>query len=101
MPKQEGELEILEAYGWAAQALAVATAAEEVGVEVEVWAAARVKPAARARVVSCMVYSRKKPLQLAWNERIEYERNNICSKKRTFAVSMRGRKPGELNGDKL
>ena len=54
-------MEILEAYGWAAQALAVATAAEEVGVEVEVvvWAAARVKPAARARVVSCMVYSRK------------------------------------------
>ena len=58
-------MEILEAYGWAAQALEVATRAEEVevgvevGVEVEAWAATRVKPAARARVVSCMVYSRK------------------------------------------
>lgn len=60
----------IEAYGWAAQALEVATGAEKVEVEVEeeaeeeveeveVWAAARVKPAARARVVSCMVYSRK------------------------------------------
>lgn len=56
---ERGELEILEAYGWAAQALEVATGAEEVEVEVEVWAAASVKPAARARVVSCMVYSRK------------------------------------------
>ena len=52
-------MEILEAYGWAAQALEVATGAEETRVEVEIWAAARVRPAARARVVSCMVYSRK------------------------------------------
>jgi hypothetical protein len=67
-------LEILETYGWAAQALELATGAEEAEAEVEaeveaeaevevevmeVWAAASVKPAARARVVSCMVYSRK------------------------------------------
>jgi hypothetical protein len=53
----------IETYGWAAQALEVATAVKEVEeveeVKVVVWAAARVKPAARARVVSCMVYSRK------------------------------------------
>jgi hypothetical protein len=35
-------------------------------------------------------------LQLDWNECVEHERNNICSEKRAFAVSMRGRKPGEL-----
>jgi hypothetical protein len=60
-----GELEMLEAYGWAAQALEVPIGAAEVEVkaevevEVVVWAAARVKPAARTRVVSCIVYSRK------------------------------------------
>jgi hypothetical protein len=53
-----------KAYAWAAQALeavGVPIGAEEVevGVEVIVWAATRVKPAARTRVVSCMVYSRK------------------------------------------
>jgi hypothetical protein len=40
----------------------VATAAEDVGVEVMVeedWAAARVKPAATTRVVSCMMYGRE------------------------------------------
>lgn len=40
----------------------VATAVEEVEVEVMVeedWAAARVKPAATKRVVSCMMYGRE------------------------------------------
>ena len=57
-------MEMRRAYAWAAQVLevlGVPIGAEEVeaGVEVVFWAAARVKPAARTRVVSCMVYSRK------------------------------------------
>jgi len=70
--------------GWAAQALVVPTGAERVEVdEVEVieeeevdWAAARVKPAARRKVVSCMVYGRESlstGLQAVWNECIECE----------------------------
>jgi hypothetical protein len=66
-----------QTYGWAAQALVVASGAEtievevkededkededkeEVEVEVEDWAATRVKPVARRTMVSFMVYSRE------------------------------------------
>lgn len=61
-----GEGRGFKTYGWAAQALVVAPGAERVEVEeVEVieeeldWAAARVKPAAKRKVVSCMVYGRE------------------------------------------
>ena len=39
-------------------------------------------------------------MQLVSNERIGHERNSVCSEKRNFAVSMRGRNPGNLDGDK-
>jgi hypothetical protein len=83
-------LEILEAYGWAAQALELATGAEEVEVEggvkvveVEVWAAASVKPAARARVVSCMVDSRK-TFAIGLERVYRIRMNSVHSEKRTL-----------------
>jgi hypothetical protein len=79
------ELEMLGAYGWAAQALEVPIGAEEVEarveveveVEVVVWATARVRPAARTRVVSCMVYSKKTFAIGLERVYIGYKRHNI------------------------
>ena len=93
---------MLGAYGWAAQALELPAGAAEVevatGVEDVVWAAARVKPAARTKAVSCMVYSGKMVAIGLERVYIGYERNNISSEKRTFAGSREEESLGKLDG---